>query len=46
MQHPKTIKIKCGDSYAIINESDFDPSKHEKFDEAKKKPVRRRKKAD
>lgn len=27
-----TIKVKSGDSYAIINESDFDPKKHEKYD--------------
>lgn len=28
-----TIKVKSGDSYAIINECDFEPTVHEKFDE-------------
>ena len=28
-----TVKVKSGDSYAIINESDFDPAVHEKFNE-------------
>jgi hypothetical protein len=27
----ETIKVKSGDSYAIINTSDFDPKKHEEF---------------
>ena len=27
-----TVKIKSGDSFAIINESDFDPDMHELLD--------------
>jgi hypothetical protein len=27
-----TVRVKSGDSYAIINESDFDPSVHELFE--------------
>jgi hypothetical protein len=29
----KTVKVKHPDGYMIINASDFDPSKHEPFDE-------------
>ena len=32
MAHINTVKIKSGDSYAIINESDFDDANHELFD--------------
>lgn len=28
----KTVKIKAGDDYAVINESDFDVEIHELFD--------------
>lgn len=28
-----TVKIKAGDSYAIINAVDFDPKQHERFEE-------------
>lgn len=31
-----TVKIKAGESYAIINEADFDPQSHVKFDESSK----------
>ncbi len=34
MQAP-TIKIKHPDGFAIINECDFDPKIHERFDTAK-----------
>jgi hypothetical protein len=33
-----TVKVKCQDTpmgYIIINASDFDPAKHERFDEPK-----------
>lgn len=41
MSHPKTIKVKPwgadqGD-HVVINESDFDPSVHEKFEDADEK---------
>lgn len=38
-----TVKIKHKDGYAIINESDFDPDKHELFDAKPKKSGRPRK---
>lgn len=28
-----TVKVKAGDSHIVINESDFDPAVHVKFDE-------------
>jgi hypothetical protein len=34
MQIP-TVKIKSGNSYALINEADFDPKKHKLFEEPK-----------
>ena len=34
----KTVKIKSGDSFIIINESDFDSSKHTIF---KAKPAKK-----
>lgn len=32
MQTP-TVKIKDGDDYIVINETDFDPKKHKKYEE-------------
>ncbi len=32
MTNPETIRIKSGDSFAIINRSDFDPKQHTPFD--------------
>lgn len=32
--HPDVVKIKSGDSYIIINKSDFDPDEHELYDES------------
>lgn len=34
-QNPTTIKIKHQGGYSVINESDFDPSKHELYKEPK-----------
>jgi hypothetical protein len=36
----KTIKIKVGDGYAVINESDFNPDLHEAFDVAPEAPAK------
>jgi hypothetical protein len=38
----ETVKIECGDSYAIINKEDFDPKVHKEF---KEKKAAKRKKA-
>lgn len=39
-----TVRIKHPDGYAVINEADFDPAKHERLDaEAKPKPKQPRK---
>jgi hypothetical protein len=35
----KTIKIKDGDGFIIINEGDYNPEIHEKFDVIKKRTV-------
>ncbi len=32
MTNPETIRIQSGDSFAIINKSDFDPRRHTPFD--------------
>jgi len=37
------VKIKCGDDHAIINKKDFDPKKHELFEEKKKEPKKKKK---
>lgn len=39
----ETIKIKHKDGFAIINKDDFDPKKHEAYEQ--KKPVARPKKS-
>lgn len=33
-----TVKVKSGDDFAIINESDFDPAVHERFEDAPPPP--------
>ena len=33
----ETVKIKSGDSYAIINKSDFDAKKHDLYQESQPK---------
>lgn len=45
----EVVKIKCGEDHALINKKDFDPKKHELFEEKKapkKKKVVRKKKED
>jgi hypothetical protein len=36
-----TVKIKKGNGFAIINERDFDPAKHRRYDEAQAQPRKR-----
>jgi len=46
MARLETVKIVRKDSkkgFKIINASDFDPKKHEKYGEAKKKPAAKKK---
>ena len=38
-----TVKIKKGDGFAIINERDFDPAKHRRYEEVQVETVRPRK---
>jgi|GEM_PF-5994675 len=46
-----TVKIKKGDGFAIVNERDFDPERHQRFEEvrtthmSKQAPKRRKAKA-
>ena len=42
--NPETVKVKAGDSFAIINKADFDEKKHELFSDKPKR--QRRKKAE
>lgn len=35
----ETVKIESGDSYSIINQSDFDPKVHKRFGETKLEKV-------
>lgn len=34
----ETVRIDGGDSYIVINKSDYDPAKHKLYDPAAKKP--------
>jgi hypothetical protein len=39
MSDLETVKVKNGDDYAIINKADFDPDKHEPFDDESKAAI-------